>query len=503
MAMKSNGFSSRSARHSELLRHAARVLTAASFILAAAACDSVLDDDDDSMHIRVVNLVEDSPTLEFRFGETVVASAGYAAASAFIASPTGSQQVQLATVAPPRINVTEVGHETDDDNDKSALIGTAVSRSFEANVDYLMFAVGKVEAPQFMFVEKGQWRDTVANDKIVVQLINAMPDSQPLDVYVTAPEAGVTTPQHIGTLTYSQATTPQEFTLKKQTDQADSVTLYADLTVEVRPVGSTTPLHKTKANRINEQSRATFVIMKNAQPGPSPVDLLLLGDTPVRLADPNNTAELRFTHVSRDTPALDLFPGSNLQTPLAQNIAFRGASPYVSVGAGEVNLIATPTSTPGTFVFIEEFAASLGGSYSAYAVGPLAKVDATVLADDRRSVATQSRYRFFHTAQSLDNDDVLDIYLTEHNKPLTFDTDGDDKNESPLPEAADLPYGGASGYTSVLPGSYDIYVTYGDDSKILLGPVPLDLAKGSNQTLVLTNAEDGSLTFIPFEDAKR
>ena len=51
----------------------------------------------------------------------------------------------------------------------------------------------------------------------------------------------------------------------------------------------------------------------------------------------------------------------------------------MNVPKGDVDLIAVPTGGTNVFLFVEEFTAVINASYSAYAVGPLATVDARVM----------------------------------------------------------------------------------------------------------------------------
>ncbi len=91
--------------------------------------------------------------------------------------------------------------------------------------------------------------------------------------------------------------------------------------------------------------------------------------------DPNDQAQVRVVHVSPDTPALNIIRASALQTPIAQNISFGDRSDYVSVANGDVDLIAQPADScdGACSCSWRSSRPRLGLSYSAYAIGPLAR----------------------------------------------------------------------------------------------------------------------------------
>ena len=82
MAMTSRGSSSPSAERSErTIRDTliAGILAVTCILLALSlgACKKVLnDDDDESFHLRMLNLVADSPTLQFSVDSTVISTTG-------------------------------------------------------------------------------------------------------------------------------------------------------------------------------------------------------------------------------------------------------------------------------------------------------------------------------------------------------------------------------------------------------------------------------------------
>jgi hypothetical protein len=213
---------------------------------------------------------------------------------------------------------------------------------------------------------------------------------------------------------------------------------------------------------------------------------------------------VRFVHVSVDTPPLDIIRASSLNTPLAENIAFRDHSDYVLVPDGDVDLIAQPAdATSIAFLFLEEFLAATGVSYSAYAVGPLASVDAQIMVDDRRSIPTQSKFRLLNAAPSQEDLDGLDVYLTLPGQTLDFDADDDDDttdDASGFRRSTAWTYQGTVDYMTLKPSTYQLRLTDTGTSRIVLDTT-ITLPAGVVQTFVLNDSETGDLELIPVDDA--
>jgi hypothetical protein len=111
-------------------------------------------------------------------------------------------------------------------------------------------------------------------------------------------------------------------------------------------------------------------------------------------------------------------------------------------------------------------------------------------------VPTEAHFRFLYTAATEGGKPVT-IYLTKRGAELDLAA-----TTPPTPNVATLAYRGISSRLTLDGGSYDAYFTLTDSTDILLGPVPLDLADGSVQTLALTDNPAGDLQLVAFNDAR-
>ena len=144
------------------------------------------------------------------------------------------------------------------------------------------------------------------------------------------------------------------------------------------------------------------------------------------------------------------------------------------------------------------------GRSLAYAVGPLATVDARVMQDDRRSVPTQSKFRFLNAAPSQEGGDGIDIYVTLPGQTLDFDsTDDKDTTDDAgqFKRAAGLTFPLASDYAILKSGTYEVRIAATGTSRMLVD-TQITVTDGSVQTYVLDDDPDTpDLDLMPVEEA--
>lgn len=472
--------------------HYLRTLLACLCAFALAGCDQIgdaLDDDDETFHIRSLNLIEDSATINVLIGDATIASVSYGSGTSFSAAHPGSRIVTLKAVLP-------VSFDDGDDDDDPVEIGQSVVRTFVKDTPYTLITYGTLASPQSFFVEGWSQRASVSDDQVVLQFAHAATDAPQVDVYVIVPEAGVTVSQFVATLNLGEASAPLELTLTRPTDDLDTdSSLVGDLVVELRAVGSSQTLFRSGELPIAEQTRHFYTIANSTAAGPSTVKLVsLVNGTTGQILDDNDQAAVRFVHTSVETPTLDVTVGTSFLGPLADGIAFRGASDYSLVRPGEVGMVAVRDGDPGAIVFLEEFAATAGSAYAAYAVGSLADVDAVVFPSDSRSVPTESKFRLVHAAASLSERDPLDIYLRLSGETVDFEDD------DTIPTFSSVTYQSATSYLVYKEATYDVYFAYAGTSTIVYGPVSIQTTNGEVDTIVLMDNESGALELMPVSD---
>ncbi|MFC4311414.1 DUF4397 domain-containing protein [Steroidobacter flavus] len=456
-------------------------------LLAACSNDS-LNEDETTFHLRSLNLVEDSPSLQIDVDDTTVSSAGFGGATSFSAGHPGQHTLSFSAILPADLD------DDDDDDETETPVSGASAYTFLAGTEYTIVAYGRLDDIHTYMIEGLDQRDDVADDKLVLQFTHASPDTPAVDVYVTASKAGLASRYYVDTLSITETTTPLELSLVRDSDDLDDdSTLSANVVVELMAAGTSNVLYRSESMTFTEQSRIMMAIADTHGPTSIATRLLIVGSGEQR--DARDGAGLKFVHISHDTPALDITVGSGLADPLAQNIGFRQSTDYVPIDKGENGMIAVPAGAGSPYVFFEEFTAAVGAHYTAYAMGPASVVDAVVLSADARSVPTQASFRFLHGAGSLEDSELLDLYLRLPGETVDFDDD------DTTPSVSSLAYQNPSSQFTLKAGDYDVYFYFAGTSTLVMGPTRFHVDNGDVKTLVLTDDENGGLELLPVDDA--
>jgi hypothetical protein len=469
-------------------------------LLASVALTSCLGGSNDNVaYVRTVDLVTDSPDLELTIDSTAdVASVNYGNMTPLIGVHPGSHEIQVAGVTASNL-VTQP---------QATYIpfGTPVTQNMVAGVGYTVIAYGMVADPQYLIVPDTSLQGVVPADQVVYKIIDASTKGPPVNILLTAPEAGINSPTQIAKLSFGGSTPETALNITPPTGLLNtSAIVSVNVTIELVNADTGEVLVPANTVSVNEQDRLLFVIADNIGPGATPLVVDVL-DSPTgaaangtQFANPNDDSELAFANVTANAPPYNVIGGLNLKTPLATDIGFTQKSGYGDVNSGVAGAIAAPTSDPTDYTFLVSFTAQADQSYTEYAVGPLQYIAGVVLQDDRRSVPTQGEFRFLNAAWTLQYGPAVDIYL---NPPsVVFNIDADNSNRPP-PNYPATAFRASTAYLQVLAGTYQAYFANTGTSDIILGPINLTIENGQNTTYVLTNEADGSLVLLPFADAK-
>lgn len=456
--------------------------------LLTACSNDKLNEDETTFHLRSLNLVENSPTLQIDLDDTTISSATYGGATSFSAGHPGEHTISFSALLPADLD------DDDDDDETETPVSGASAHSFLAGTEYTVVAYGRMDDIHTYMIEGLDQREDVDDDKLVLQFTHASSDTPAVDVYVTAVKAGIASRYYVDTLSITETTSPLELSLVRDDDDLDDdATLSADVVVELLAAGTSDVLYRSSSMTFAEQNRVMMAIADTNGPTSIATKLLIVGSGEAR--DPRDGAGLKFVHISHDTPALDVTVGSGLADPLAQNIGFRQSTDYVPVDKGENGMIALPAGAASPYVFFEEFTATVGGYYTAYAIGAASEVDALVLSADARSIPTQASFRFLHGAGSLEDSELLDLYLRLPGETVDFDDD------DTTPSVSSLAYQNPSSQFTLKAGDYDIYFYFAGTSTLVMGPTRFHVDNGDVKTLVLLDNESGDLELLPVSDA--
>jgi hypothetical protein len=469
-------------------------------LLASVMLVSCLGQNDATTHVRGVNLVTDSPTLAFYIDTTVVATTPYGSMTNLAAAHPGTHTLQVAGVNPSDLVTQPTITYTN--------FGAPITEDLVDGTSYTLVAYGTTSDPKYITTSSTTLTNAVADNTIIYQVIDAAPAGPPVDVYITAPEAGITTATKLGSLTFGQSTNEATMTIALPIGQINTgATLSANVSIELRNPTTGAEIIPPATMTVAEQNRLLYVIADNIGPGATPVVIDAMvgatgaGSSGSQLANYADHAELAFVNVSPDSPPYKVIGGLSLQDTLAASVAFGQKSPYSPVPATTAGTIASPASNPTLLTFISSFLSSPDESYTEYAIGPFATVAGVVLADDRRTVPIQGEFRILNAAVSLQFGPSVDIYLAVVGTVLDI---SNTNTSRPAPNFPAVAYKTATTYTQLTPGTYDVYFANAGTSDIILGPLALVVKDSMNTTYVLTNPpnEPTALELLPFNDGR-
>lgn len=468
-------------------------------VLASVALTSCLGGGNGATtYVRGVNLVTDSPDLEFTIDTVDVSSATYGAMTPITGAHPGSHAIQVAGVNPSNLVTQPLITYTP--------FGTPVNETFADTVGYTVVAYGTVSDPKFLVSSDTDLESQVPQYEVIYKIMDAATKGPPVIVYITAPGAGINTRIEVAKLNFGESTSDSSLTIAIPAGLLNTgTTLSLNLTIELENALTGEDVIPPNTLTVTEQERVLFVIADNIGPGTTPIVIDALAGAAgasasgVLFANPADDAELAFANVTATAPPFNVIGGLNLQSTLASNIGFGQKSAYGSVNSGVAGTIAAPTADPSLLTFLVSFASQADQSYTEYAVGPLPMIVGVVLQDDRRSVPVEGEFRFLNAAYEFEFGPAMDIYLVPHDAGLNIlATNGN----RPPPNYSAVAFKASTPYLQVAAGIYDAYFANTGTSDIILGPVVLTIANGAITTYVFTNEANGVLELLSFNDAK-
>ena len=130
-----------------------------------------------------------------------------------------------------------------------------------------------------------------------------------------------------------------------------------------------------------------------------------------------------------------------------------------------------------------------GVRYSVLAVNELAAIEALILDDDSRNVATNAKVRIVHASPTAAD---VDIYVTA--------VGADINNEAPTLE--NIPFKANTGFLALPAGDYDVTVTPTGTKTAAIGPATISIADGGIYTAIARDPLPGeaALGLIALDD---
>ncbi|WP_372626678.1 DUF4397 domain-containing protein [Arsukibacterium sp.] len=399
--------------------------------------------------LQVVHTSVDAPDVNvLADGSAVIEGLMFGQASDVLSLPPTTYSVAVDAILPGETTATVIG---------------PLDLALEEAVRYTVFAVGKVAEETLEPLVVTGTVDDVAAGKIRLQVVHAASTAPEVDIHVTAPDAELGAP--LATLMY------KDFTEFVEVDPGE-------YQVRVALPGTDTVVFDSGSLDLSAAGTDLIVAAVDTRfSGESPISLLAVGQdgSELDILDVNATSSVRVVHNVSDAPAVDVIVNDAIT--LVDALSFPDFTDYNTVAPDTYNVKVAADADNSVVVIDADLTLEAGAFYSVLAVGSLGEdsIEALVLADTPRRVATEAQVRIVHGSTLAGN---VDIYVT-----ATEDISATD------PAFADVPFKAETGYVSLAAGDYVVTVTPAGSKMAAIGPVVLTLEANSIYTAI---ARDGA-----------
>lgn len=414
------------------------------------------DDDDDPIttSVRVLHASSDAPAVNVRVnGDVVVAGADY----------------KQAAVLKPSAGLADIAVDGLLPGGQTATVISADGVSLRSDTKYDVIAVGKVgdeTIEPLILTDDGAREDA---DSARLRVVHLSPEAETaaggaVDVYVTA--SGAPIPDEA---TFS-------FSFKGSVGPLE-LPASDDYQIRVTPADSDTVVYDSGQIGLPSGSDLLVGAVDNtgANGDASPISLIVVnGGTVSEIFDVDQQSGVRVVHNSSDAPDVDVL----LNDEVAINdLAYPQVAPgatldnYAQVPVGTQNVKVTPFNDNATVVINADLAFAAGTGYTVIANGLLADIEALVLTDTVRDIATQASVRVVHGSTLAG---AVNVYLLPEGQTTVG-------NASPV--LSGVEFGQESGYLAATPGIYNLVVTDAGGNTAI-GPLEVNLEASGIYTAI-------------------
>ena len=426
--------------------------------LAVVACssDSSLPVASGKGSVMAINAIPTSPEMGFLIEETLLGGMVYKVATA----PRDWDDLDYLfnfEYQPPGILAERVRFAT---------------QPLKVKVDtaHTMLVWGDFNAPTITVWEWPE-REFNENDTVFeLRVSNGAPGLGTVDIYFAEEGVPPVLGQQLATVAPGEVSGPTDFET-------------GEWVVTITPEGDpSTVLYQSSAALIFSRQSELLVVFESDANDTAPVTARRfnnLGATVV-LPDIRFPPTRRFIHGTMDLETVDIYDDEAVSNRIVAGLSFGEFSGDIDVAVGDLPITVTAENNTGSILFESTYSVIAGTRFNTYYNTPVDSLLGTALFVNRRSIETEARLTWFHSA---DNFELVDVYIVDRGESIA----------DALPRLLSLSPGILAPDLRLLAGSYDMYFTTAGEETILEGPIALDLELGDVVEGILLNRVDPTL----------
>lgn len=402
--------------------------------------------------VQVLHGSPDAPAVNvFVNGNEVLGDVDYKTGSQRIGLQAGSYSIRVDGILP---------------GGDATVIGP-VDLDFAADTVYTIAAVNSVADIEPVVVSQPDTAVSAGAARLLA--LHGAAAAPQVDVYVTTPGADLAASAPVGTFSFKETIGPAEVTAG---DYQVRVTLAGDATTVVYDSGTIT---------LNDGDDLLLTAVPNTSGGPAAVTLVAMtGSGSLELLDVNTPTSFQVVHASPDAPDVDVIVDGNVLVP---GLAYPDATGFVEVPGATYNVSVTVAGNPGAIAIGPvDLTLDAGTRYSILAVDELANIEALILSDDPRRVATNAKVRIVHASPTAAD---VDIYVTAVGADINAEE----------PTLENVPFKANTGFLALPAGDYDVTVTPTGSKTAAIGPATISIADGGIYTAIARDPLPGAAEF--------
>ncbi len=363
--------------------------------------------------------------------------------------------------------------------DETATVIPKTELDLDSDLNYNVFVVGDADGSpnpvEPLVVTRSA--DSMADaNSLDVQVVHAASGVPAVDLYVTEPGADLASATPLMNLAYKAST--------------DVLNIPAGEYQVRLAVGDSVAFDSGTVSLAANSNLTIAAIGIGDSNSTSPVKLLVLdGSGSSIIEDMGSQAEVRVGHLVDGAPVVDVNVNGAAFAPLA-DLAFKEIRGYLDLAAGAYDIdVYVDGTTTNPIIDVDGLMVAGGMDYSVYAVGvvsPAIDIEALVVEDMRRAVATSATLNVTHAAAN-PIAEMVDIYLT-----TSAGIDGSD------PTIANFAYKNSVQGLYVAEGTYYVTVTVaGNPSIVAVDSAPVNVMNGVvYQVVAIDDGNNGGFNLL-------